>query len=108
MMRSRFGSISLLPPALLISLLLHAAPASAQPRQIQQLNTDWRFLQSDAPDAQSLAFDDSAWQTVTLPHDGSIAGPVKEDAPSRAAGGFFPTGIAWYRRTLTLQKPDPT
>jgi len=88
--------------------LLRVFPASAQSRQIQQLDTDWRFLQSDAPDAQSPTFDDSAWKAITLPHDWSIAGPVEENAPSRAAGGFFPTGIGWYHRTLELKKLDPT
>jgi beta-galactosidase len=89
---------------LLISL---SAAAHSQSRQIQQFDTDWRFLQSDAPDAQSPTFDDSTWKLVTLPHDWSIAGPVEENAPSRAAGGFFPTGIGWYHRTLTLTKLDP-
>jgi beta-galactosidase len=78
------------------------AAAQSQPRQILQFTEGWRFLQSDALGAQSPTFDDSAWKTVTLPHDWSIAGPVEENAPSRAAGGFFPAGIAWYRKTLTL------
>ena len=106
--RHHFDSILLLPFALLLSLLVHATPACSQQREIQQFTTNWRFLQSDAPGAQSPTFDDSAWMPVTLPHDWSIAGPVKEDAPSRAAGGFFPTGIGWYRHTLTLTKLDPT
>src|SRR5580704_6098438 len=79
-----------------------------QPREIQSFDSDWRFLESDAPDAQSPTYDDSAWKLVTLPHDWSIAGPVEENAPSRAAGGFFPTGIGWYRHTLELAKLDPT
>ncbi len=77
-------------------------------RQIQSLDSGWRFLQSDASDAQSPTFDDSTWKLVTLPHDWSIAGPVEENAPSRAAGGFFPTGVGWYHRTLNLTKLDPT
>jgi beta-galactosidase len=94
---------------LLATLLLTIlATAATQPRQIQQFTTNWRFTQSDPANAQSPTFDDSAWKPVTLPHDWSIAGPVKEDAPSRAAGGFFPTGIAWYRHTLTLPKLDPS
>src|SRR6202044_3352079 len=28
--------------------------------------------------------------------------------PSKGAGGFFPTGTAWYRKTLTLPKLDST
>ena len=77
-------------------------------RQTQSLDSGWRFLQSDASDAQSPTFDDSTWKLVTLPHDWSIAGPVEENAPSRAAGGFFPTGVGWYHRTLNLTKLDPT
>ena len=107
-MRNRIAPTSVSPVALLILALLHAFPASAQSHQIQSFDTDWRFLQSDAPDAQSPTFDDSAWKPVTLPHDWSIAGPVEENAPSRAAGGFFPTGIGWYRHELTLPKLDPT
>jgi beta-galactosidase len=104
-MRRYFLSIafflSLLTPA------LHAANTQSHSRQIQQFTEDWRFLPSDAPGAESPTFDDSAWTPVTLPHDWSIAGPVDENAPSRAAGGFFPTGIGWYRHTLTLPKLDP-
>jgi beta-galactosidase len=84
-----------------------AALHLAQPRGIQSLDSDWRFSQSDPASAKSPTFDDTQWQIVTLPHDWSIAGPVKEDAPSRAAGGFFPTGIAWYRKTLTFPNLDP-
>jgi beta-galactosidase len=100
--------------AALIALasLLHAAPAAAQPQQksrvIQQFTTGWKFLQADAPGAEKPAFDDSAWKSVTLPHDWSIAGPPKEDAPSRGAGAFMPTGVGWYRRTFTVPDADAT
>ena len=92
----------------LLSTTLLAAEQRNNPRLIQQFTTDWRFLQSDAPGAESPTFDDSAWKPVILPHDWAIAGPVEENAPSRAAGGFFPTGIGWYRHTLTINKIDPT
>src|SRR5882757_6889912 len=82
---------------------LHLIPS----RVIQSFDSDWRFTQSDPANAQSPTFDDVQWKTVTLPHDWSIAGPVEENAPSRGAGGFFPTGVGWYRRTLTLPKLDP-
>jgi beta-galactosidase len=91
--------------------LLHAAPAvptPQRPRVIQQFTTGWRFVQADAPGAEKPDFDDSAWTTVTLPHDWSIAGPFKEDAPSKGAGAFAPTGIGWYRKTFTVQDADAT
>jgi beta-galactosidase len=89
--------------------LLHAAPAAPapqKPRVIQQFTTGWRFLQADAPGAEKPDFDDSAWTSVTLPHDWSIAGPFKEDAPSKGAGAFAPTGIGWYRKTFTVPEAD--
>jgi beta-galactosidase len=78
-----------------------------QPRSIQSFDSNWRFSQSDSAGAQSPTFDDSTWKPVTLPHDWSIAGPVQENAPSRAAGGFFPTSTGWYRHDLTITKLDP-
>ena len=94
--------------AAIFTLLAMPSYALAQTRPIQQFTDGWRFTQSDPAEAKSPTFDDTQWQTVTLPHDWSIAGPVREDAPSKGAGGFFPTGIAWYRKTLTLPKLDPT
>ena len=93
--------------AAIVTLLAIPSCASAQ-RTIQQFTDAWRFSQSDPAEAKSPTFDDAKWQTVTLPHDWSIAGPIRQDAPSKAQGGFFPTGIAWYRKTLTLPKLDPT
>jgi beta-galactosidase len=75
---------------------------------IQQFTTGWRFVQADPPGAEKPDFDDSAWAGVTLPHDWSIAGPVKEDAPARGAGGYFPTGVSWYRKTFTVPDADAT
>jgi beta-galactosidase len=91
--------------------LLHAAQAPAptalpRPRVVQQFTTGWRFLQSDAPGAEKPTYDDSAWVGVTLPHDWSIAGPFKQDAPSRGAGAFAPTGVGWYRNTFTVPAAD--
>jgi beta-galactosidase len=83
-----------------------ATPASQKPRTIQQFTTGWRFLQADAAGAEKPGFDDSAWKSVTLPHDWAIAGPVKEDAPSKGAGAFMPTGIGWYRKSFTVPAAD--
>src|SRR3982074_290074 len=97
---------------ILLATALLATPAFPalhlpQPRTIHSLDSNWHFSQSDPAGAQSPTFDDSTWKPVTLPHDWSITGPVEEDAPSRAAGGFFPTGIGWDRPPLTLPQPHP-
>ena len=99
----------LLAAFVVLPLCLHAAPAAApaaapsaasqKPRVIQQFIAGWRFLQADTMGAEQPSFDDSSWKPVTLPHDWAIAGPFTEDAPSRGAGAFTPTGIGWYRKT---------
>jgi len=89
-----------------IGAITATTPAAQRPRAIQQFTTGWRFLQADAAGAEKPAFDDSAWKSVTLPHDWSIAGPVKEDAASRGAGGFAPTGVGWYRKSFTVPAAD--
>lgn len=82
-----------------------AAPAPP-PRTIQQFTSGWRFQRGDPAGAEKPAFDDTGWKSVTLPHDWAIAGPVDENAPTRGAGGFFPAGIGWYRKTFTVPTPD--
>src|SRR5579863_3256091 len=108
-MRRRFA---LLAAVFALSSLLHAAPTAVVPtpklRVIQQFTTGWRFLEADAPGAEKPDFDDSSWVGVTLPHDWSIAGPFREDAPSRGAGAFAPTGVGWYRKTFQVEEADGT
>src|ERR1700747_2772318 len=31
-------------------------------------NYDWKFIKQDVPGASAVAFDDSSWQAVSLPH----------------------------------------
>ena len=104
--------ILLLAALIALPSLVHAAPAlpsaPPKPRVIQQFTTGWRFLQEDAKGAEKPDFDDSSWTGVTLPHDWSIAGPPREDAPSRGAGAFMPTGVGWYRKTFTVPDADAT
>ena len=82
------------------------AAAQAPARAIVDFDADWRFFQGDAAHAEAAAMDDSAWRAVTVPHDWSIAGPVDEKNLSGPAGGFFPSGIAWYRKSFPLPAKD--
>jgi beta-galactosidase len=75
-------------------------------RTIVQFNAQWKFSLGDQTGAEQAAFDDSAWRDVTVPHDWSIAGPVNDANASGAAGGFFPTGVAWYRKVFSLSAKD--
>ncbi len=62
--------------------------------------------------AGEIAFDDSDWKSVDLPHDWAIELPFEND-PSLASKGFYPLGraypatsIGWYRRVFELPAAD--
>lgn len=71
-------------------------------REVLPLDPAWRFHQGPAPGAEAPGFDDAAWSTVDAPHDWSIAGVMRRDAPTRGDGAWLPSGVAYYRRTLEL------
>jgi beta-galactosidase len=66
----------------------------------QLFDYDWRFFLGDVPEAKANNFDDKSWRTLDLPHDWSIEGQIQPKNPTGNAGGFFPAGIGWYRKTF--------
>ncbi|KMM74076.1 beta-galactosidase [Xanthomonas sp. NCPPB 1128] len=75
----------------------------------------------DTADAALLAFDDSDWERVDLPHDWAVALPPRQDPTSTlvngedpaAAHGYMPLGrtdpqtsVGWYRRVLEIPAED--
>jgi len=63
-------------------------------------DNDWKFALGDYKTAMDNNFDDRAWRNLDLPHDWSIEGVPDRQNPSKGAGGYFPTGIGWYRKTF--------
>ena len=59
---------------LLFSILLSSMNLYAQ-RHEQLLEKNWKFIRSDIQEAFEVNFDDSQWQSVTVPHDWAIYGP---------------------------------
>lgn len=59
-----------------------------------------------------MAFDDSAWTPVALPHDWVIGLPFKNDANLTSKGSYpvgrdYPdTSVGWYRRVFELPQTD--
>jgi beta-galactosidase len=96
----------LVPALALLGLATLAASAQTPVRTVVDFNAEWKFFQGDEAHAEQAAFDDSGWRTVDVPHDWSIAGPVDAKNISGPAGGFFPTGIAWYRKSFSLPARD--
>lgn len=84
-----------------VALLLGAERGIAADHHPEETWTEgWQFTREAAEGAQQPGFNASGWQSVIVPHDWSIAGPVEANAPSTGHGGYFPTGIGWYRRTF--------
>ncbi|MDE3106345.1 MAG: DUF4982 domain-containing protein, partial [Acidobacteriota bacterium] len=62
--------------------------------------------------AASLAFDDSDWRSIQLPHDWAVELPYVND-PELQSKGFHPLGrkypatsVGWYRRVFPLAADD--
>lgn len=107
----------------IITLVCLAFQVHAQKREVQLLDTGWRFLNKEIPTTNINQVDDSSWQTVTIPHDWAIAGPfdmtidmqkvtVIEDGDRGAklrtgrTGALPCFGIGWYRKALAISKAD--
>jgi beta-galactosidase len=80
---------------------LAARPAAAQ-RQRLSMDPGWRFTLGDPAGAERPGFDDREWRRLDVPHDWSIEGTPREDAPATGRGGFLPTGVGWYRKAFRL------
>ena len=108
---------------IIVFLICIAFQTEAQKREVQLLDTGWRFVNGDIPMTNLNQVDDSSWKTVTVPHDWAIAGPfdmtidmqkvtVIEDGDRGAklrtgrTGALPCFGIGWYRKALTISKSD--
>jgi beta-galactosidase len=95
--RQRLGCIAATAPLFLIGL---STALSETPRVVLGADSGWKFYLGDPSGAESPSFADTAWRSVDLPHDWSIEGQPEKDNPSGAGGGFFPAGVAWYRKSF--------
>jgi beta-galactosidase len=68
----------------------------------QLFDYDWKFFLGDVSEAKANDFNDASWRKLDLPHDWSIEGKVNPKNPTKGAGGYFPAGIGWYRKTFNV------
>lgn len=122
-------------PALTQSGQNQSEPGQAPIRERLLLDFGWRFHFGHADDSakdfgfgfgrsggfqktggflspSSLAYDDSDWTSVNLPHDWAIGLPLKND-PALASKGSYPLGrdypetsVGWYRRVFDVPASD--
>lgn len=87
---------------LLIIISVLQATIACAAREVRSLDNGWRFQLGEITQANERDFADREWRVVNLPHDWSIEGTTDASAPSQADGGYFPTGVGWYRRNLEV------
>ena len=86
----------------LFFLLTCIASVALQAETRTRFNADWRFILQDDSTFRAPEIPDGTWQRVDLPHDWSIAFAPNEQAPAGSEGGWYPTGIGWYRKHFRL------
>ncbi|MGV8093953.1 MAG: glycoside hydrolase family 2 TIM barrel-domain containing protein [Mangrovibacterium sp.] len=62
-------------------------------RQCININREWKFLLGDHPGAESVLYDDKAWELIHLPHSFSI--------PYFQTGKWY-SGYGWYRKQINV------
>lgn len=106
-----------------VLLFLIAQFSFSQVRTVKQLDINWRFQKGANQHAFLSTYDDTAWETVTVPHDWAIYGPFDkeidkqvvaivqngEEVPSEKTGrtGALPhIGTAWYRKKFSITSEE--
>ena len=91
----------------------------AQNREVLNLQSDWKFSKGNHPNAVLTDFDDSLWESITVPHDWAIYGPFDKEVDKQTVAieqngekiasektgrtGALPyIGEAWYRTKFEL------
>lgn len=89
------------------------------PREAIILKKGWTFQKGEHPNAIQTDFDDSNWESVTVPHDWAIKGPfdkeidkqviaISQNKETRATektgrtGALPYIGEGWYRNTFSI------
>src|ERR1700732_3319263 len=105
-------SRSALAVALLLILLVGGNANAAErnfvpppsPRATFNFNADWRFIKQDVSGADTAAFDDSKWETVSTPHTFNDVDSFRTIISHGGGDRGTWKGTAWYRKHFKL--PD--
>src|SRR5512140_964962 len=82
---------------------LNAWTAPVSGSHVQRLDR-WRFLRDKPSGAEAPAFDDAAWEAVSLPHTARVE--ALETGPPGSPTWQW-QGLCWYRRKLRLSDAAP-
>ncbi len=102
---------------LVFSIVCHSS--YSQERTIIQFKDGWKFHKGDVENAYDTNYNDSKWQSVSVPHDWAIYGPFDKEVDKQTVAitqnnekvatektgrtGALPfIGVGWYRKTFTV------
>ena len=104
--------------ALIVLFALAAVLTSSANERKSCIDESWKFHYGAAAEAVSPDFDDSAWRTLSLPHDWSVENDAAEAAGGEHIGPFSRSSVGgnstgqtvggegWYRKRFTLGQED--
>lgn len=75
---------------------------TAQARDRQNFDKDWRFILADTAAMSRVDYNDTFWRKLDVPHDWAREGDFFVGNPSGAGGGALPGGIGWYRKHFNI------
>ena len=83
---------------------------SSKINTIEEIKNNWKYKlisSASSPSYNSTAeaakdFDDSTWDTISIPHDWSIYNEFNSSSAAGYEGGYLDGGDSWYRRRLDL------
>jgi beta-galactosidase len=68
----------------------------------QNFDEGWKFYKGDVGGGQNTGYNDSGWESITLPHDWSIFNSFNRYSAAGSGGGYLDGGVGWYRKTFTV------
>jgi beta-galactosidase len=74
----------------------------ASPRATYNFNPGWKFIREDVTNAEQVAFDDSKWSDVGLPHTWNDVDSYRAFISHPGGDQNIYLGIGWYRKHFKL------
>jgi len=108
---------------LFIFSILYISSFFAQERKVIVLEDNWKFKKGTLKNAHQINYNDSNWETVSVPHDWAIYGPFDKEIDKQVVkitqngektatektgrtGALPYIGEAWYRKRFIIDKED--
>ena len=115
--RRLINFIGLISICLIVNFSCSTSTKETANQRTVSFDENWRFLKDSIAGAEDIAFNDSNWRILDLPHDwsiedlpvqikDSISGPFSKASIGKMGTGYTVGGTAWYRKSFTIDKAD--